>query len=146
MVPASVFETRLQKLRKSLKRQGLDGVVLAPGPNMRYYTSVQSQILERPFLLFIPTDGEAHLVAPNIEAGPYARSPVQITIHAWDDAGGPSGAFGSLRREVSLGGRWGCEGRVPFGYLTQITGQEAGPRAGRPLPGVDTGGQGRRRD
>jgi Xaa-Pro aminopeptidase len=117
---ASVFKTRMQKLRKSLVREGLDGVVLAPGPNTRYYTDVQSQMLERLFLLFVPQDGDAHLVAPNIEAGPYARSPVDIQIHSWDDAGGPSRAFASLRKEVGLRGKWGCEGRVPFGYLTQI--------------------------
>jgi Xaa-Pro aminopeptidase len=123
----------MQKLRNSVARSGLEGVVIAPGPNMRYYTDVQSQILERPFLLFVPNDGPAHLVAPNIEAGPYARSPVEIEIHAWDDAGGPSGAFGSLRKDVRLKGRWGCEGRVPFGYLTQIVDKKLSLEPADPL-------------
>ena len=120
MASGSTFKTRMQKLRRAVARADLEGVVLAPGPNIRYYTDVQSQILERPFLLFIPRDGEAHLVAPSLESGPYSRSPVEIVVHAWDDTNGPTGAFKSLRKAVVLSGRWGCEGRVPYGYLTQI--------------------------
>ena len=93
---------------------------MAPGSNTRYYTGVQSKMLERPFLLFVPVAGSPHLVAPNLEAGPYSRSAAQIVIHDWSDAQGPRGAFDSLRKELRLSGRWGCEGRVPFGYLTQI--------------------------
>jgi Xaa-Pro aminopeptidase len=116
----SAFKARMQRLRSSIARAGLEGVVIAPGPNMRYYTGVQSQILERPFLLFVPQDGPAHLVAPNIEAGPYARASVEIEVHAWDDASGPPGAFAVLRKDVRVTGRWGCEGRVPFGYLEHV--------------------------
>jgi Xaa-Pro aminopeptidase len=93
---------------------------MAPGSNTRYYTDVQSKMLERPFLLFVPVEGVPHLVAPNLEAGPYSRSPVEIAIHDWSDAQGVKGAFDSLRKEVRLSGRWGCEGRVPFGYLAHI--------------------------
>jgi len=117
---SSVFRSRMKKLQRAAAREGLEGVVLAPGPNIRYYTNVQSQILERPFLLFVPREGRANLVAPNLEAGPYTRSPVEIEIHAWDDSSGPTAAFAALRKDVRLEGRWGCEGRVPFGYLTRI--------------------------
>jgi Xaa-Pro aminopeptidase len=59
-------------------------------------------------------------VAPTLESGPYRKSPVKIRVHDWDDANGPSGAFASLRRQIDLTGEWGCEGRVPFGYLTHV--------------------------
>ena len=36
---------------------------------------------------------------------------------------GRLGAFASLRRQVDLKGEWGCEGRVPFGYLTHVMGK-----------------------
>jgi Xaa-Pro dipeptidase len=117
---SSSFRSRLERLKKSVIKNGLTGVIIVPGANMRYYTDVQSQMLERPFLLFVPGDGEPHLVAPNLESGPYSRAPVDIHLHQWDDASGPKGAFDSLRKEISLKGRWGCEGRVPFGYLTLI--------------------------
>jgi Xaa-Pro aminopeptidase len=111
---------RTEKLRKMVIDGGLEGVVLAPGPNLRYYTGVNSQMFERPFLFFLPAVGEAQLVAPKIEVGPYTRSRLKIEIHEWDDTSGPSGAFAALRRRIDLKGKWGCEGRVPFGYLTQF--------------------------
>jgi len=115
---------RIERLRRAVVRRGLDGVVLAPGPNIEYYTGVRSQLLERPFLFFLPKDGEPQLVAPTLESGPYTKSPVKINLHRWDDAGGPSGAFASLRRQIDLSGDWGCEGRVPFGYLTHVVGND----------------------
>jgi Xaa-Pro dipeptidase len=101
-------------------KERFEGVILAPGPNLRYYTGVNSQMFERPFLFFLPAKGEAQLVSPKLEAGPYTRSELEIKIHDWDDTTGPAGAFASLRRSIDLKGRWGCEGRVPFGYMTQF--------------------------
>ncbi len=111
---------RTERLRKMVADEGLEGVIIAPGPNLRYYTGVNSQMFERPFLFFLPAVGEAQLVAPKLEAGPYTRSRLEIEIHEWDDTSGPSGAFAALRRRIDLKGKWGCEGRVPFGYLTQF--------------------------
>jgi Xaa-Pro aminopeptidase len=117
-------ESRIERLRKRVAKKGLDGVVLAPGPNIEYYTGVRSQLLERPFLLFVPREGEPQLVAPTLESGPYTKSPVKMRVHSWDDASGPSGSFASLRRQIDLAGSWGCEGRVPFRYLLHITGKD----------------------
>ena len=114
--------SRIERLRKKVANKGLDGIMLVPGPNIEYYTGVRSQLLERPFLLFVPREGEPQLVAPTLESGPYTRSPVKINVHSWDDASGPSGAFDALRRQIDLTGNWGCEGRVPFGYLSQVIG------------------------
>lgn len=117
---SSGTRARIEKLRRRVTVEGLDGIVLAPGPNLRYYTGVNSQMLERPFLFFLPAGGEPQLVAPRLEAGPYTKAKFPIEVHDWDDTSGPSGAFAALRRGIDLTGRWGCEGRVPFGYLTNI--------------------------
>ncbi len=87
---------------------------------MRYYTGVESLLLERTFLLFAPVEGRLHLVVPTFEAGPFRRSPLNIEIHAWDDGDGPSKAFRSLVRELQPTGRWGAEGRVPFRYFHEL--------------------------
>jgi Xaa-Pro aminopeptidase len=115
--------SRLGRLRSEAAKAGLDGVILAPGPNVEYYTGVRSQLLERPFLFFLPRDGDPQLVAPTLESGPFARSPVKVEVHSWDDASGPSGAFAALRSSIDLSGSWGCEGRVPFGYLSHVMGE-----------------------
>jgi Xaa-Pro aminopeptidase len=120
MTPA----TRIDRLRRRILERGLEGVILAPGPNIEYFVGVRSQMLERPFLLFVPGEGEPQLVAPTLESGPYTRSPVKIGVQSWDDASGPSRAFSAARRKVDLKGPWGCEGRVPFGYLSHVMGEE----------------------
>jgi len=124
---------RIERLRRGVAKKGLEGVVLVPGPNIEYYTGVRSQLLERPFLLFVPKEGDPQLVAPTLESGPYTRSPVKIGVHSWDDASGPSGAFAALRRQLDLKGEWGFEGRVPFGYLTHLMGKGIELRSADPI-------------
>jgi Xaa-Pro dipeptidase len=116
----SWFGKRLERLRKALAESGLEGAVVAPGPNMRYYTGVDSIMLERPFLLFVKSDDCAHLVAPSLEAGPYRSCPLRLEIHEWTDSEGPGRAFRDAAKAVGFRGRWGVEGRVPFLYLDQL--------------------------
>jgi Xaa-Pro dipeptidase len=104
-------------LKRAIASSGIEGVVIAPGPNSRYLTGVTSHMMERPFLLFVPRDGELQLVAPTIEAGPYRDCPVRIGIHDWRDSEGPSKAMSQALKALSIRGKWGVEGRVPFQYL-----------------------------
>lgn len=116
-----VFEGRAAKLRRQLGQEAMDGVVLVPGPNMKYFADVESFVLERPFMLLVSTRGGAHLVAPELEAGPYRKSPMEITVHAWTDSEGPGGAIMEAARGAGLEGIWGVEGKAPFGYLEKLT-------------------------
>jgi Xaa-Pro dipeptidase len=111
---------RLGKLRGAVAHNGLDGIILAPGPNLRFYTSVNSMLLERPFLFFIPMDGDPHLVAPTFESGPYLRAPIKILVHAWNDGEGPSKALENAINQLPLNGKWGLEDRMPFGFIHQL--------------------------
>ena len=96
-------------------------MVMVPGPNIRYFTGVESFLLERPFMLLFTAQGGAHLVAPELEAGPYRRSPLEITVHSWTDSEGPSVAIAEAARRAGFEGRWAVEGRAPFGYLQKLT-------------------------
>ncbi len=87
---------------------------------MAYYAGVRAQLLERPFLLLIGKDGSAHLLAPKLEVGPFRDSSLPLTIHAWDDTEGPGRAFDELLKGIDAIGKWGCEGRVPFGFLDHL--------------------------
>ena len=116
---ASDLKKRAENLAKELRTSGLEGVIIAPGPNLAYYTGVRAQLLKRPFLLLMEGDGDAHLLAPKLETGPF-RGTIQLTVHAWDDTEGPSRAYGELIKEIETEGRWGCEGRVPFGFLEKL--------------------------
>jgi Xaa-Pro aminopeptidase len=113
------LKKRAERLSKELRSAKLEGVIIAPGPNLTYYTAVRAQLLERPFLLLLKSDGDAHLLAPELETGPF-RGSIPLTVHAWDDTEGPSKAFKELLKGIHLKGRWGCDGRVPFGFLDHL--------------------------
>jgi len=122
MAPAravSSLKRRTSKLARELLSAGLQGAIIAPGPNLTYYTGVRAHLFERPFLFLLQSDGEAHLLAPKLEVGPF-RGSVPLALHVWDDTEGPSGAFRELIRGISSKGFWGCEGRVPFGFLDPL--------------------------
>ena len=121
MVDKQVFAARAGRLAKRLGGEGLDGVVMVPGPNIRYFTGVESFLLERPFVLLFPAHGDPHLVAPELEAGPYRRSPLKIAVYPWTDSEGPSAAIARAAKDAGFEGRWAVEGRTPFGYLRKLT-------------------------
>ena len=116
----NVHSGRLEKLRKHAEENNLEGIILVPGPNLRYVTGVNSMLLERPFLLFLSIDGGTHLVAPTLESGPYFRAPIKINVHSWDDSEGPSRAFKELVTQLHIKGKWGVEGTAPFRFIQQI--------------------------
>jgi Xaa-Pro aminopeptidase len=113
------LKKRAERLSKELRSAKLEGVIIAPGPNLTYYTGVRAQLLERPFLLLLKSDGDAHLLAPKLETGPF-RGSIPLTVHAWDDTEGPSKALKELLKGIKPRGRWGCDGRVPFGFLDHL--------------------------
>jgi Xaa-Pro dipeptidase len=116
------LKRRAGRLAKALRSAGLEGAIIAPGPNLVYYTGVRAHLFERPFLLLVQSDGEAHLLAPKLEAGPF-RGSIPLAVHAWDDTEGPSGAVRELVAGINVKGTWGCEGRVPFGFLDHLLGK-----------------------
>lgn len=119
---------RGQRLAESIREANLEGVIIGPGPNLAYYTGVRAQLLERPFLFFVPSEGEPRLLAPKLESGPF-RSSVPMVVHGWDDTEGPSSAYDKLLKALESKGRWGCEGRVPFGFVHRLltSGMKIGP-------------------
>ena len=131
---SGVEQGRLRRLRRGMEEAGLGGVVIVPGPNMRYLAGVDSLMLERPFMLLVPTEGDVHLVAPTLESGPYRGSPIQIRLHPWTDSEGPADAISEAVRKVRMKGAWGVEGKVPFTYLDSLVKRAAfDPRDADPV-------------
>lgn len=117
---AEWYTLRLERLKKSIAVNGLEGMILVPGPNLRYYTGVNSLLLERPFLFFVSREGNPHLVAPTLESGPYRTNPVHIVVHSWDDGVGPRNAIEDVVQQIGVQGKWGLEGRVPYQYISAL--------------------------
>jgi Xaa-Pro dipeptidase len=119
-VGSSAEASRLDRLRKAIDRANLKGLIIVPGPNSRYLTGVNSMLLERPFMLFVPSEGEVHLVAPELESGPYRSCPVPMRIHSWTDSSGSAGAIRDAVKGLGGRGRWGLDGRLPFRFFLPL--------------------------
>jgi len=112
---SNYYKTRVDRLQKKLKENDLNGVILVPGSNLRYYTGSQSIMMERIFMLFIPNNEEPHLVVPDFEAGDFLKK--RMVLHKWNDKDGPSFSLREVSRQLAIGGCWGVEGRAPFMFL-----------------------------
>jgi Xaa-Pro dipeptidase len=121
MTSGGVNGRRLERLRAGLRRSGLRGVVVVPGPNLTYLTGARSLMLERPFMLLVPVEGEPHLVAPELESGPYRAAPISIRVHPWTDSEGPGKSMAAAAKGADVRGSWGVEGKVPYLYLDRLT-------------------------
>ena len=117
---ADNYPQRLRKLQTVARKRSLEGIILVPGPNLRYFTGVHSMLLERPFLLFIPQKGNPRLVAPTLESGPYQRTQFKIDVSSWTDNEGPTKALRTAIDALGLRGKWGVEGRTPFRFIDQL--------------------------
>ena len=94
---------RLQQLQNEIVAQGLDGVVLMPGPNMIYISGMHTHVSERPVLLFVPADDDPAIIIPTLEAmkAENAGIPYQ-RIFAWGDEEGYTEAFQSACAQLEL--------------------------------------------
>jgi Xaa-Pro aminopeptidase len=112
------YMSRIDRLQLKLQDDNLNGVILVPGSNLRYYTGSQSIMMERIYMLFIPSRGQPNLVVPDFEAGEFMEQ--SIVLHKWNDKDGPSSSLRDVSEKLPIKGRWGLEGRVPFMFLNPL--------------------------
>lgn len=62
-----VHQRRIAALGSRLELLGLDALVVAPGPDLRYLTGYDALPLERPTLLIVTRDAPPAMVAPRLE-------------------------------------------------------------------------------
>lgn len=62
-------EKRFRKLTALMKKFGLNGVALNPGPTMNYLTGLDFHLMERPTVLLITQAGSSVMVLPALEKG-----------------------------------------------------------------------------
>jgi Xaa-Pro aminopeptidase len=67
--------TRLGAAQQSLADAGLDGILVVPGPDLRYLTGYHALALERLTCLVLPAKGTATLIVPKLERPAAEASP-----------------------------------------------------------------------
>lgn len=87
------------------ERAGVDAVLLVPGANLRYFTSLDFGLSERPILAFLDAEGLA-LVLPELEVPQLEAHPgLSLRIFSWSDEAGYVGAFRAALTQLSLADR-----------------------------------------
>lgn len=100
-----MFQQGLDRLRAIAKAAQLDTIVLLPGHNLYYLTHIHFHLMERPFLVFIPTEGEPVAVLPALEAQQFGDTGFPGEMIAWDDRQGHHDAFVKATDMLQLDGK-----------------------------------------
>ena len=132
-------QTRLDRARAVLAANGVDGLLLTPGAELRYLTGYDALPLERLTCLVLPTEGDAHLVVPKLERPRADESPAAglgVTIVDWPETADPNAlvarllatALGKTPARVAVADRmWAIQSLALGAALAPATLTPAGP-------------------
>ena len=87
-----ILAARLGRAQELTAAQGLDALLITPGPDLRYLVGYDAVPLERLTCLVVPARGNAVLVAPRLELLAAEASPVGrmgIDLEGWGETDDP---------------------------------------------------------
>src|SRR5436190_23936400 len=95
------YERRLEKARRRLAEEGLDGLLLAPGPDLRFLTGFEVYAGERLVALLLPREGEPLFLVPEMNVAQAAANQAGVsTVRGWTDAEGYVEPLGGACRRL----------------------------------------------
>ncbi|ORL78732.1 M24 family metallopeptidase [Prescottella equi] len=102
--PTAVYADRLARAAQVAQRAGLDGLLVTPGPDLRYLIGSRADSFERLTCLVVPSDGNApSVVLPRLELaslGDSAVGELNLPVHDWVDGVDPYELVSSLLPET----------------------------------------------
>ncbi|MEW2166746.1 aminopeptidase P family protein [Streptomyces sp. NPDC007084] len=103
---AADYEARMDRAARAAADAGLDGVLVAPGPDLVWLTGYRPVETERLTLLVLRAGQDPALVVPTLEAPDAAKSAgaPALTLHDWTDGTDPYEAAAPL---LDPAGRFG---------------------------------------
>jgi Xaa-Pro dipeptidase len=96
-----MHEGRVRSLLERAQSQGLEAIVIMPGPNMVYLTGLEMHLSERPAMLFFPVHGEPFAFCPAFEAERVTSGAGIAKVFPWGEEEGP---LPVLRRALNTTG------------------------------------------
>ncbi|MFF3406178.1 aminopeptidase P family protein [Streptomyces sp. NPDC002742] len=95
---ADDYEARMRRAAEAAAEAGLDGVLVAPGPDLVWLTGYRPVETERLTLLVLRPGQDPALVVPTLEAPDAAKSAgaPALTLHDWTDGTDPYAAAAPL--------------------------------------------------
>jgi len=109
-------QARMEKAQRLMAEQGLGALLLEPGTGMDYFTGMNWDLSERPFLAVLPARGELAYICPGFEEA-RARERLKFSndVRAWQEDESPYALIaGILRDRGVVTGRVGVEERLRF--------------------------------
>lgn len=100
---AQVHRQRLARAQARCTEEGVDLLLVSPGPDLRYLLGYDAVPLERLTCLAIPAHGDPWLVVPGLEALAAAASPaggLGLPVHTWAETDDPYRLVASLAGPV----------------------------------------------
>ncbi len=85
--------SRIEELMSQASGNGLDAIVLMPGPNLQYLTGLSFHLSERPILALFPAQGVPAIVLPALEAGRVEAAACEMAVFPYTDQEGHRGAI-----------------------------------------------------
>lgn len=116
-----VFRDRCLRAIELMRERSVDGLLLFPGVNLYYLTGFMIGLSERPSVAFIPFDGEAVLIVPELERELRGQRPWIKCVEVWREWEDPFELIASIIRRRGLTG--GCIGvceRAPWGWVKRL--------------------------
>ena len=129
MIPMSEFNRqRAKELTENLKRDGFDGLLLFPGPNIGYYTGFNIGLSERLAAALIPIDGEPVFVINQLEGELRGQKPWFTEKAIWMEEEDPVKILADTINGKGLGSaKIGVPEEAPWGWVNKL--QVALPKA-----------------
>ena len=117
----NIYESRLNKLRESMRNENLKGTILFPSSNQYYMTGFKTHAGERLLLTVIPTEGEAFFIAPKLYESQIKKESTIKEIITWTDDENPYEILKDIMKDENLvEGKMAVDDTLPAGWLLNI--------------------------
>jgi Xaa-Pro aminopeptidase len=98
---ATQYQRRIETARQQMAAQGIDGMLLTPGPDLYYLTGFEVYGGERLVALLLPRGGEPLFLVPEMNVAQAAANEAGITsVQGWTDADGYVEPLGTASRQL----------------------------------------------
>jgi hypothetical protein len=100
--PTAVYAERIARARMTMEHVGVDVLLLSVGSDLPYLTGYEAMPLERLTMLVVPSDGDATLVIPRLEAPRVVDQPGVFALRPWDETDDPVARCGPGSSSISF--------------------------------------------
>lgn len=97
-LPTSVYAERMARARQQMQDKGIDVLLLSLGLDLPYISGYNAMPLERLTMLVVPSEGDAQLVVPRMEAARVTPQPGVFELRPWGELENPVEIVAELAR------------------------------------------------